>query len=534
MKQSKENLQQEQGGRVRLKDLLNEGIKNADSAQSDKKDEVGKLLQELSDATAEVNATVSVNDDAVTPNDGGEVIDKAASEKVAAAYIAQKELEDFIKEPVIAEKQVQAEDKAEVVQSDDIKTEENDNQGLYELEGSISVSGKGGKLTVEKLDEKTAMETARKKEEFKERERKEAEASSLATLPSDTQSVLREWTRFSQLQLGSMDLMNQELIETAKSIEEGTQELNQKFKELAESARTQGTRVGEIAKMADSIEVNGERISLADSLHLISKAIDDATDKILFVSKKAMSMVYTLEEARNNLTATEKFIGRVQKITKQTNLLALNATIEAASAGKAGKGFAVVADEVRMLSKEIAQLSEEMSGKIGEVVHSVTNSYTTLNEVATVDMSDNILVKEKISGIMDSIMTQSDRMSKVMNENAKDSEEASKAISAMTMEMQFSDRASQYIGNAVGVMKIIMQNTSLHKENAIKSIGVKLSNADVDKKLVDAILSSLTLSQMKKAFIGYLIKEGYIENAEMVGHAELKENSSGDDDIELF
>ena len=94
---------------------------------------------------------------------------------------------------------------------------------------------------------------------------------------------MNEWVRFSQLQLGSMDLINKELHSTATSIEGGTQELNNKFKELAESARTQGEQVQEIADMAEYLLIVGEKISLSDSLKLISTAIDDATDKILFV-----------------------------------------------------------------------------------------------------------------------------------------------------------------------------------------------------------------------------------------------------------
>lgn len=103
-----------------------------------------------------------------------------------------------------------------------------------------------------------------------------------------------------------------------------------------------------------------EEHSLAHSLQLINKAMDDATSKILFVSKEAMSMVYGLEEAKHNLDSTENFITQINKITKQTNLLALNATIEAARAGEAGKGFEVVAG-ISQLSKEIAILSMEMS-----------------------------------------------------------------------------------------------------------------------------------------------------------------------------
>lgn len=399
---------------------------------------------------------------------------------------------------------------------------------ISKLEGSISVSSETGQIVVQKTTTPEAspkITTPPIPEEEIEQPETDLKGS----------HILREWIRFSQLQLGAMDLINKELSETAKTIENGTLTLNEKFKELAKKSLEQGERVQNLSNMANSLSVEGQEMSLAESLGLINKAIDDATDKILFVSKKAMSMVYCLEDAQKNLSVTESFIGRVQKITKQTNLLALNATIESARAGDAGKGFEVVAEEVRGLSREIAKLSDEMSLRIGEVVGSVQNSYVTLNEVATVDMSDNILVKEKIDLIMQGIIDNNIKYTNFMNENAKASKETSNVISGMTMQMQFSDRASQYINNIVNILRIIMNETGDHKEKAISEYGLKVAKNDVDMNIVDKMLNTLTLSQLKKELLLFLQKEGYIINADAIGHSELSSESSGEDvDVELF
>jgi len=355
------------------------------------------------------------------------------------------------------------------------------------------------------------------------------------------QDALNDWIRFSQLQLGAMDLINKELKSTAISVESGTVELNEKFKELASGSMEQAETIQKIADTAGTLVIHGEKVPLADSLALINKAIDDATDKILYVSKKAMSMVYALEDAKSDLAVTKTFIGRVQKITKQTNLLALNATIEAARAGEAGKGFEVVAEEVRGLSKEIASLSEEMGAKIGNVVDSVDGGYKTLNEVATVDMSDNILVKEKIDMIMKTIVEQNSNMTAIMNENAESAKKRSNNIASMTMEMQFSDKAAQYINNIIGVLDVLKANTLHHKEVGEKSTGANVSNADIEKNVVEDILKGLTLSMLKKEFIMFLKKEGYISSGAEVGHPELDNEGQAepsqqddDDDVELF
>jgi hypothetical protein len=63
--------------------------------------------------------------------------------------------------------------------------------------------------------------------------------------------------------------------------------------------------------------------------------------------------------------ATRK-MDAIRSITGQTRILALNATIEAARAGEAGRGFGVVAGEVKNVSAEVARLSDEMTGELGE------------------------------------------------------------------------------------------------------------------------------------------------------------------------
>lgn len=352
------------------------------------------------------------------------------------------------------------------------------------------------------------------------------------------QNLLNEWTSSSKIQFGTIDLINQELKVTADSIEQGTQNINKKFSELATAAKAQGQTIQQLADMSSSLSINGEKFSLADSLQLINKAMDDATSKILFVSKEAMSMVYCLEEAKENLDSTENFIKKIHKITKQTNLLALNATIEAARAGEAGKGFEVVAEEVRQLSKEIAVLSMEMSGRLEKVVGSVTASYATLNNVATVDMSDNIIFKEKVDDIMQSIMEQSKNVSLIMQESADSAKNTSTAISGLTIEMQFSDKASQYINNMINILKIIMEQKQNQQDNAIKNFGITISNHDTDKLFLEKVLSVFTLSSVKKSFINHLVSKGYIPNATYVGHKEIdaqsNSSSKSDDDIELF
>jgi methyl-accepting chemotaxis protein len=538
----------------------NENIetKSQQEAVEEKSSEVFQNIQEEAGSVGADKESIEVNQEAQSSiNNSSQsqpqnVVQDAVAESVKDntenvpnGFVESNRIEDLMNAQ--DEESEYKESQSVVEEDEDIEEEIEDCEPeqktgeLYTIEGSIGVSKDSGSITVEKYEQCPPENLIEEPKPDMTTENNELNAEDFPRNMGykRPQDVLKDWVKISQLQTGLMEVVNQQLKETAISIEHGTQNLNDKFKTLADSSKSQGERIERIAGMMNSLDVGGETYSLIDSIGLINRAIDDATDKILYVSKKAMSMVYALETAQSNLEVTESFIGRVQKITKQTNLLSLNATIEAKRAGDAGKGFEVVADEVRALSKEISTLSEEMSSKIGEVVESVKDSFGTLNEVATVDMSDNILVKEKIDLIMKSILQQSEDIEKVLHENIEFSKETSKNISGMTMDMQFSDRASQYINNITDIVKVIQEDTKANKDQGVKSLGIDLQNQDINNSDAEKIISKLTLSQLKKDFIEFLVKEKYINSPSDVGQEEIASTASDsaaddDDDIELF
>lgn len=357
---------------------------------------------------------------------------------------------------------------------------------------------------------------------------------------ASVEELLKHWSLASGSYLTSINLVSKNLPNIAKVIEESAEDLSLKFQTLAKDAQEQGTRVQQVVEATGSLEVDGEKIPLAESLKLIEKTICDATDKILYVSKTSMSMVYSLDGAISQLNDVEAFIGRVQKITKQTNLLSLNATIEASRAGEAGKGFSVVADEVKNLSKEIAQLSEEMQQKIGSVVASVKDGYHILEQVATIDMSENIAVKQKIDGLMTNMLTQSESAKKILDETAIAAQQTTQNISGMIVGIQFQDKTSQYIHNLVAIMNHISQSIQTLRATSLERLKDNGKAEKLDMESCKALLSMITLTDLQHQFAQYLIDNNYINHADEVGvdlHAETEKNeaeSSDEENIELF
>lgn len=282
-------------------------------------------------------------------------------------------------------------------------------------------------------------------------------------------------------------------------VEKNAVDLSGKFKILAEGALSQSEVVEKVIELANNLEYEGQKITLFEFSNIMEAALSDAVSKILFVSKMAISMVYSLDEAIESLGVIENFTARIQDINKQTNLLAMNAKIEAARAGDAGHGFAVVANEVRQVSKEINELSAEMRGNIAKVTNSVRKGYATLQEVATTDMSENINAKEKLDKLMAALLKQNGSFREILQGSADASRELAGTISGMTMTMQFQDRNSQLVQNSMNAIREVEKQIQLLERSDIPE--------DAALDIVRNMISVFTLSELKSQFLEALPKD---------------------------
>jgi len=124
-----------------------------------------------------------------------------------------------------------------------------------------------------------------------------------------------------------------------------------------------------------------------------------------------------MAELKNSSDMTASIVRTIDEIAFQTNLLALNAAVEAARAGEAGKSFAVVAEEVRRLAQRSAEAAKTTSGMIQESREKADQSVLVSEEV-----------KEALTAILDRVA----KLSTLIREVARSSDEQSKGIEQIT------------------------------------------------------------------------------------------------------
>lgn len=337
---------------------------------------------------------------------------------------------------------------------------------------------------------------------------------------------LEQWAAESAAYGKAMETLCEFLLHSAKTVEQKSQGLNVTFLALAAGAKSQGEQIQKIVSAGSELVVDDERFSIQDFLNVFSQTLTNLMEKIVFISEMSVRMAYYLDEATTHLGALESFVQKINKINKETNLLALNATIEAARFGEEGKGFGVVAGEVKSVSQSIQTLTFDMNSHIGAVASSLRGSYEVTQKLATTDMSEQILARERLDRMLLGLIEQNRHFSTVMQGAIDDSNKISQNISQAVIGMQFQDRNSQEIGNVVNVLRKLGEHL-----NAVPSIE---EDEVVLRRMIEAIGGQFSLSELRKIFLSKMLGK---DVAKDVAKEEGNASSSGaknDEAIELF
>ena len=347
--------------------------------------------------------------------------------------------------------------------------------------------------------------------------------------------LLDRWLGLSRTQRRALEALVAELDTASTDVEGSVSDLTGRFHSIASKTREQARSVQEIAELTNSVVVEGEVIPLTDFAEGLGTTLADLIERIIHLSSRSVSMVYTLDDVMAELKDVDKSVQQIDKINYQTNLLALNAKIEAARAGEAGRGFAVVAQEVRDLAMRVGDMAGTLKKQLGAISDNLHKTYALVQDIASLDMAEqNVETNDRFTTIMDCLVSQNARLTQFLEDTASTSQEITNDISAAVVSMQFQDRTTQLLQNVgIGLNALAAGNADLESRTR-REIPQTEQTEELDGEWARAVASEFSLGDVRARFLKHLRLSVDTAAIQVESAAHSRDASELDDSIELF
>jgi len=175
------------------------------------------------------------------------------------------------------------------------------------------------------------------------------------------------------------------ILNDTTEIKRSTEEIAAGTEDQSEAVNRTTTYVEQLSLQFDSVAetANTARAAAVNAGDLAASAkgmVEDHLQRIEGLRSRVEESEGKLKALGERSQAINAIVGTIGAISSRTDLLALNASIESIRAGEQGRGFSVVADEVRKLAEQAALATREISGLIETIQTETEESIQAMAE----------------------------------------------------------------------------------------------------------------------------------------------------------
>lgn len=302
--------------------------------------------------------------------------------------------------------------------------------------------------------------------------------AALTLVESETQSVLREVDRVSELTLDSAGRATElrasfsevarrmaELFHSVEKSSSAATEIDASARETAQRGANLGTIASDVLAFVAQMDATVDQImrtaqqtaSLSEEVRKHAAAGRGAVEATMGGIRNAQDATQrtsgAFEALQKSLGQIDQILLFIDDVTNRTNLLSLNAAIIAAQAGEQDHGFSVIAGEVRELADRTRTATKEIAG-IVRALRPVTREAVEALQEGVENVDRTVELASEASRSLDTILGSAERsqemtvsISRALEEQARASRHLHGQTAAMSEHIAEMQRATE--GQAV-------------------------------------------------------------------------------------
>ncbi len=303
------------------------------------------------------------------------------------------------------------------------------------------------------------------------------------TLQKTNQTILKLNQVSSNLSNNSSLIFN-ESTNLNKLSENMSVSMNQFYSSIENSRKNSTEQVELTKKSFESLNLLNQEIinnskSVEESKKISTKSSLISSDG----SKLGKELEHSISEIKLESDQIKEYSSVIAEISEKVGLLSLNASIEAARAGEFGRGFAVVAGEISKLGESTTENSSLIDKKIKELSKSVlkgvekikilSENFKNIEEssnqtnesliLITNNLNQELKLKDKVKQNMEELVQNSDN---ILNSSV----EQKKVIEEFNINTSKVKQASENLYNSIDELQNISKELKLDADDLVKQI----------------------------------------------------------------